>query len=67
MKTKQYEEFQGKFCKVVINTQLGEKSLKGIVTTFNDSILIKGDFQTTSVANSEIVRISKKEGGDIKE
>ena len=59
-----YDEYQGKFCKVIIRTNSGEKSLKGIVSIFDQIITIKGDYQQTSVNISEIIRITTKENTD---
>ncbi|KHO45532.1 MAG: hypothetical protein QS98_C0010G0058 [archaeon GW2011_AR3] len=60
-KTKPYGEFDGKFCKVVIRTSSGEKALKGIISIFDQTLMVSGDYQQTSVQFSEILRISTKE------
>lgn len=58
---KPYEEFEGKFCKVIIRTTNGEKALKGIVHTFEQHVSIKGDYQETTVHISLVLRITTKE------
>jgi len=55
------QKFEDNFCKVIIRTNNGDKSLKGNISIFDRFIQIKGDFQTTVVAIDDIKRITTKE------
>lgn len=55
--------YNGKFCKIVIKTDCGDKALKGIVSVFYPFLQIKGDYQTSTIHFSQIMRITKKENG----
>ncbi len=58
---KLFDEYNGKFCKLIIRTSEGDKSLKGIISIFEQLVTIKGDFQCTTVHLNEIKRITTKE------
>lgn len=56
-----YDAFDKKFCKLVIKTTSGDKSLKGFISICDHQILIKGDYQQTIVNISDVVRITTLE------
>ena len=56
---KLFEEFENKFSKIIIRTNNGDKSLKGVVSIIDKYIRIRGDFQTTYVLLRDIIRICK--------
>lgn len=57
------DNYAGKFCKIIIKTQQGDKALKGIVSIFYPFLEIKGDYQTSTIHFSQIMRITTKENG----
>lgn len=57
-KTKLFDEYENKFCKIVVDTSLGEKSLKGFLKFDDGLVLVKGNYQQTLLKIEDVKRIS---------